>query len=111
MKKLTIPTILVPDESSDASEQCGNDVDPMDAAIDDALDLVEAALLEMSNFTLGDRKLPTLSPVLSSKVVGFFFPQLCCLLSISVAGRQCHLRIYDLRFSHECKRERMVSEY
>ena len=44
----------------------------MDAAIDDALDLVEAALLEMSTFNIGDRELPSLSPVLINEVVGFF---------------------------------------
>ena len=63
------------EESSDASDRCSNDVDPMDAAIDDALDLVEAALLEMSTFNIGDRELPSLSPVLINEVVGFFpFP-------------------------------------
>ena len=68
-------TTLTHEESSDASDRCSNDVDPMDAAIDDALDLVEAALLEMSTFNIGDRELPSLSPVLINEVVGFFpFP-------------------------------------
>ena len=102
-------TTLTHEESSDASDRCSNDVDPMDAAIDDALDLVEAALLEMSTFNFGDRELPSLSPVLINEVVGFFpFPQLCYLLNTGVAGQRCHPRIYDLRFCHECKPERMA---
>lgn len=75
-KSSAIPTTLKHQDSRAALDQSINEADPMDEAIDDALDLVEAALLDMSTFAIGDRELPNLSPVLPSEVVGFLFSSL-----------------------------------
>ena len=90
-------TTLTHEESSDASDRCSNDVDPMDAAIDDALDLVEAALLEMSTFNFGDRELPSPSPVLINEVVGFFL--LLALLLVKHGCRRTTMSSQNLRLT------------